>query len=131
MTHIYGNAVPVQKYSINQSLQSIIYLLITHQMVSNMSIKTRRTGQPGTRCTYVCLIKHTKFREAVEKQVQMSKMKAIKWPTTERKTIQGRKLKNLQECIPTPLYQWFYVIIMFNNYENARLHCVFLPIDSC
>jgi len=29
------------------------------------------------------LIKHTKFPKTVVKEVLMSKMKAIKWPTTE------------------------------------------------
>jgi len=41
--------------------QSIIYLLITHQMVNNTSIKTRRAGQPGTRCTYGCPCKRHKI----------------------------------------------------------------------
>jgi len=36
--------------------QSIIYLLITHQAMMQFQFehKTRRAGQPGTRCTYGC-----------------------------------------------------------------------------
>jgi len=42
------------------------------------------TRQPGTRCTYGCPYKtHTKFLKTVIKQVQLTKMKAIKLPPTE------------------------------------------------
>jgi len=42
------------------------------------------------------LVKHTKFRKTVEKQVQMSKMKAIRWPATEQQN-------NTMEEIKKPL----------------------------
>jgi len=66
--------------------QSIIYLLITHQAMKQFQFehKTRRAGQRGTRCTYGCPYKTYKnLKTTVAKQVQMSKIKAIQWPTTK------------------------------------------------
>jgi len=73
----------------NQSInQSIIYLLMTHQghikQWSSLNIKTRRAGQPGTRCTYGCPYKKKqKLKTTAVKRVQVSKVKAIKWHTTK------------------------------------------------
>jgi len=64
--------------SINQSFICSQYI----KQWNNMSIKTRRAGQQGTRCTYGCPYKTQKISKTDVKQVQMSEMKTIKWPTS-------------------------------------------------
>ena len=55
---------------------------MTHQAIKQFQFehiksKTRRAGQPGTRCTYGCPYKTYKnLKTTVAKQVQMSKIKA-------------------------------------------------------
>jgi len=68
---------------INQSInQSIIYLLIAHQAVKQHEYQDETSRTARNQVHLAALIKQ-KIPTTGVKQVQMSEMKAINWPTTE------------------------------------------------
>ena len=86
---------PNQLHSINQSINR----LFAHNTSNDETTLTSRRDEQDSQAPgalMAALVKHTKFRKTVEKQVQMSKMKAIRWPATEQQN-------NTMEEIKKPL----------------------------
>jgi len=75
-----------QSATLNQSINQSINHLFAHSTSSSETTRASRLDKQDSQAPGVlmaALIKHTKFPKTVIKQVQMSKMKTIKWPTTE------------------------------------------------
>jgi len=68
--------------AINQSINHLFAHNTSNGETTRASRQDEQDSQaPGA--LMAALVKHTKFRITFEKQVQMSKMKLMKWPATE------------------------------------------------